>query len=58
MELESFNSVMVTIYDFQGEKYSFNLDEYLVINEWLCGYFVIWIYLENVDLWELVLFCY
>lgn len=49
---------IVTIYDFQGEKYSFNLDEYLVINEWLCGYFVIWIYLENVDLWELVLFCY
>lgn len=28
---------IVTIYDFQGEKYSFNLDEYLVINVWLCG---------------------
>lgn len=48
----------VTIYDFQGEKYSFNLDEYLVINVWLYGYIVIWIYLEKVDLWELVLFCY
>lgn len=34
----------------RGEKYSFNLDECLVINVSLCGYFAIRIYLENIDL--------
>lgn len=34
----------------RGEKYSFNLDECLVINVSLCGHFAIGIYLENIDL--------
>ena len=39
---------IITILTSKG-KYPFNLDECLIINVWLCGYFDIIIYLEKKD---------